>query len=268
MKTTLLLIASCSILNAADYSLRIDNDILAGTDTDYTSGVEFRVTEDTWSFGMTHHIYTPTDEWSVTPLHGERPYASFMELDYSLRYRAGDSVTSVGLALGVTGEWAGGESIQGAAHRQFNGKNFQGWDSQLPNEVTLGLVIDHTTHHELSEYVDLITSVGGMVGTRRTALDSSVTLKMGKLDGTRAYVFSGVGGSLVLHDITLDGSLTQEWSHSVHSELFVGEFTFGLGVGLGDFELILSRTIRTKEFTTQRNNHTFDSIQLMWVKEF
>ena len=166
-----------------NFMVQLDNDLFTGDDSDYTNGFRaamggelgtqpdydrlrevlrrFSGDESTfgfldklyginsreltygWGFGVTQQMYTPDKPRSVTPLPGERPYAAWMAMEFSMQVRGEDSLSSVGLAVGVTGEWALGEEMQDIVHHDLTGSDlFNGWGSQLPNEVTLGLLLD------------------------------------------------------------------------------------------------------------------------------
>jgi hypothetical protein len=76
----------------------------------------------------------------------------------------------------------------------------------------------------------------------------------------------GARGNVVLHDITLDGSLFQDNHYTVNSEPLVGELVLGAGMSLGSFELLYSRILRTDEFEGQHANQEYGSLQFRWSK--
>ena len=328
--------------NVDSWTLQVDNDLFANTDRDYTSGVrlafggpitsaqefgplrgklhklsgdgsdykvfdqlsQFRENREyRWGTGFTQLQFTPDSSLPRTPPPGERPYAAWLGADVSIHVRDDKSFSTVALSIGVTGEWALGEETQDILHHDITrAPLFNGWDSQLPEEVTVNLHLDHKRKMGFldSAYIgnfgfDGYYEFGGSAGTMRTAAyvgglirggwnlpnDYSVPrLQIASQSSEfftghdhdkgqfSAYILCGLRGSAVLHDITLDGSLFQDWNFSVNSKPFIGELIFGAGMGFGDWELVYSRTIRTNEFEDQIDNQDFGSILIRWRKPF
>lgn len=326
-----------------NFMIQLDNDLFTGDDSDYTNGFRFAMggelgaepnydnlrdalrrfsgdessygfldklygfnTRDlsySWGLGITQQMYTPDNYQALTPQPGQRPYAAWLGVEFSMQARNADSLSSVGLALGVTGEWALGEPAQDIVHHDLSNSNlFNGWDSQAPEEVTVDLLLDHKRRiHFLDDLewgkfgMDGYTEYGGSLGTKRTAFYVGGVVRAGwnlphtyivpRLQaatygnqyfsddsphdgGLRAYLLAGARGSLVLHDATLDGPLFQDWRHSVNSEPLVGEVLLGIGVGMGNWDLIYSHVARSDEFESQEVNQEFGSIQLVWQRPF
>ncbi|MBT9439987.1 MAG: DUF2219 family protein [Desulfobacterales bacterium] len=75
------------------------------------------------------------------------------------------------------------------------------------------------------------------------------------------HVFAAVGGSWVLRNIFLDGNTFRD-SHSVDKEPFVGNCMVGAGLVLSRFKMSFAHVYQTKEFKTQKNEHSFTAITL------
>jgi hypothetical protein len=248
-------------------------------------------------------MFTPDNHVPRIPPPGERPYAAWLGAEFSIQVRDENSLSSVALAIGVTGKWALGEETQDIIHHDVSHSPFfNGWDSQLPEEVTVDLLLDHKHRLRFMDdwrsglwAIDGYYEFGGSLGTLRTAAYAGGLVRAGwnlpaaysvpRLQmvsyanqyfrggsgdhgGFRAYLLGGVRGSLVLHDATLDGSLFQDWRFAVGSKPFVGEVVLGAGVGIRDFELIYSRVLRSAEFESQSSNQEFGSVQVVWRKHF
>ena len=79
----------------------------------------------------------------------------------------------------------------------------------------------------------------------------------GKKDGI--YLFVGLAGRAMLHNIFLDGNTFQD-SHSVEREIWVGDFHWGFSLsGLG-MRFASSYVVRSREFVGQREPDHFGSI--------
>ncbi|MGJ8633342.1 MAG: lipid A deacylase LpxR family protein [Luteolibacter sp.] len=256
-----------------------------------------------WGASLTQFLYTPEDSLQRLAPAGQRPYAAWLGTEFSINVRDENSLSTVSFSIGVTGEWALGEETQDFVHDNISGSPFfNGWDSQLQEEVTANLILNHKRRLRFLDgweagnfSLDGYYEFGGAVGTFRTAAhvgglvragwnltnDYSIPRlqlgaysnqffkgSKGNKDLWSVYVFTGVRGSAVVHDITLDGSLFQNWSSSVSSEPFVGEVVVGAGLGIHNFEIVYSKTIRTNEFEEQSDNQEFGSIQLGWRRRF
>lgn len=325
------------------WMVQLDNDLFAGSDRDYTNGFrvafggptglepdygrlrtwlrrfsgdddsypvfgrladfDLETLDYSWGVGLTQLMFTPDKHVPRTPPPGERPYAAWLGAEFSMQVRDENSLSSVALAIGVTGDWALGEQTQDIVHHDISHSPlFNGWDSQLQEEVTIDLLLDHKRRIRFLDGwqhgawgVDGYYEFGGSLGTLRTAAyfgglvragwNLPATYSVPRLQlasysnlyfnnrphephGFRAYFLGGARGSLVLHDATLDGSLFQDWRHAVGSRPLVGELVFGFGMGLGEFELIYSRVLRSDEFDGQNTNQEYGSMQVVWQKRF
>ena len=257
-----------------------------------------------WGFGITHFMFTADNPYTQFPPSGERPYAAWLGAEYALYLRDENSISSVALSVGVTGEWAFGEEIQDWVHTNISGSPlYRGWDSQLPEEVTVNLHLDHKRRMRFLDNVrwkklglDGYFEFGGSAGTFRTAAYVGGLMRAGwnlpndysvprvqlasyntrfanpsavNDNGFSIYLLGGIRGSAVLHDITLDGSLFRDFRFSVDSKPLVGELIGGVGIRFWSLgEVVYSRTLRTDEFYGQNANQEFGSLQYRWRKSF
>lgn len=314
-----------------------DNDMLTGTDDGYTNGariafareipanseehyflentlrrlsgasgrtwldeLRFPATEEVrfqYGFGLTQLMFTPEDPNAATPPPGERPYAGWLGLEFSLQASSGDSASTATLSLGTTGDLSYAGDIQKWIHQKVSDSPvFSGWETQAPGEPTLNLHFDHKqrlrfldTARNWPIEVDGFYEWGGALGNFRTAAYLGGFLRVGhNLPASHAtprvqlgsftetifaandesakklslYGFAGIRGYGVLQDISLDGPVFRDWDESVDSEPWVGEFSFGLGARWNQVELSLAHTVRSDEFEGQRNRSRHGSIML------
>ena len=314
-----------------------DNDLLVGTDQGYTNGAriayarelssagenfnrlqnflqaltgtagehafgqwqfpESRVEHVHYGFGLTQLMFTPESPASLTPSSGERPYAGWLGLEFSLQASGGDSASTATLSVGTTGRYSYARDNQKWVHQNLsNSPIFQGWDSQAPSELTINLHFDHKRRLRFFEetrdwpiQMDGFYEWGAAVGNFRAdaylgalmraghnlpARHTTPRVQLGSFTETlfaheaggeqplSLYGFMGARGYAVLHDITLDGPVFRNWEESVDSELWVGELSFGVAARWQAIEVSLSHTLRTQEFDHQRNRSRFGSIML------
>ena len=151
------------------FSLYMENDLFAGTDRRYTSGLKF-----SWSsadlenygdspyaspflplfnllpyinekdyqknlvFALGQNIYTPDDTESFDFVKGDRPYAGWLYLGLGVVWKNADVRNSLVLNVGVVGSWSYAQEAQRTVHDLRGLGHPNGWDNQLHNE--LGIV--------------------------------------------------------------------------------------------------------------------------------
>lgn len=250
-----------------------------------------------WGVGLTQLMFTPEDFTALSAPEGERPYAGWLGLEYSLHAKNESKVNSITLSVGVTGEDSFAQESQEWVHENLSGSpQFQGWDSQIPGEVTLNFHFDHKQRIlkdnqfdfaglEFDGYYESGLSfgnfrtdayVGGVLraGINLPSSFSTPRVQLGSYGhdlfetssepNKRLSVvgFVGARATVVAHDITLDGPLFREFDTGVESETLVGELLFGFDARYHNFALSFTQTIRSDEFDGQTENQIFGSLML------
>ena len=317
--------------------LQYDNDLLTGTDEGYTNGARIAFTRELpvdsaehnflqstlrkltgtdqsgsfsdfrfpeakahrfqYGIGLSQLMFTPDDSDALTAPAGERPYAGWLGLEFSLQASAGDSASTATLSIGTTGQPSYARDMQKWVHQNISDSPvFQGWDSQSPAELTINLHLDHKRRIQFLDstrnwpiQLDGFTEWGGSLGNFRTDaylgalfraglnLPSNYTsprVQLGSFTDTifeqgriassqwSLYSFAGVRGYAVLHDISLDGPVFRDWAESVDSKPWVGELSFGLAARYERLEISLAHTLRSDEFDGQSNRSRYGSVLL------
>ncbi|MDT8391559.1 MAG: lipid A deacylase LpxR family protein [Lentisphaeria bacterium] len=317
--------------------VQFDNDLLTGTDDGYTNGARvafarqlpadssthnfiqntllsltgaerddplsnFRFPDENglhlqYGIGLSQLMFTPKSPVPVTPPPGERPYAGWLGLEFSLQASVGDSAGTATVSIGATGRHSYAGDTQKWVHQNISDSPvFQGWDSQVPTELTVNVHLDHKQRLTFWDktrrwpiQVDGFYEWGMALGNLRTDAYLGALIRVGyNLRTTYAsprvqlgsfteaifendhstdanfslYGFAGLRGYAVLHDITLDGPLFHDWDESVNSEPWVGEFSFGIAARWHWAEISLSHTLRSDEFEDQRNLSRYGSVLL------
>lgn len=157
-------------------TFQIENDVIAGTDRNYTNGGRLtylspEVTPEHWSgraaaalptfgygdkvrysFSLGQSMFTPEDTGEETLIVGDRPYAAWLYgraavLFYDdARDDAGDLVSTgqlqtLAVDLGIVGPWALGEEVQNNFHNLIGVEEAEGWANQIENEP--GIMISY-----------------------------------------------------------------------------------------------------------------------------
>lgn len=245
--------------------------------------------------GLTQLMFTPEDYSAPAAPPGQRPYAGWLGLEFSLHAKDGQALSSVLLSIGTTGKNAFAEEVQEWVHRNISDSPiFQGWDSQIPGELTINLHFDRknrfTALAEASRdwlvAVDGYWEWGAAIGNFRTDAYVGAMVRLGyhlpvqyvtprlqlgnyshelflPSDGDTGawsvYAFGGVRGTVVAHDITIDGPLFRNYDTPVSSEAWVGAMVAGVGIRWQRMNFTFSRTFRTEEYETQDGGHQFGS---------
>lgn len=317
--------------------LQLDNDLFSGSDRDYTNGVRLGFVQelsldsaagkriydrleagaDTLNqyrfqtirippedeirfakgFGLTQLMFTPDDPEAESAPRGQRPYAGWLGLEYSLHVKSRNFVNSVTWTLGTTGKRSYAQEAQNWVHRNIsNSPIYQGWGSQVPSELTVNVHFDHKQRFrkipsltrgdiQLDGYYEAGLALGnyrtsaylgalGRVGYRLPASFFTPRVQVGsfghQLFGApsispkkfSALAFLGLRGTGTLHDITLDGPVFREFDTGVKSKPFEAELITGFGFRYRNVDLVLSQTIRSDEFNGQSDNQQFGSIMM------
>jgi hypothetical protein len=317
-----------------------DNDLLAGSDRNYTNGArvayirnldgdqrthnflqnslrrvsgtgedaflgDYRYRDGgpsrfSWGMGVTQLMFTPEDSNALTAPDGERPYAGWLGLEFSLHVKNQSSTSSVTLSLGTTGKNSYADDAQNWIHENIsNSPLYQGWDSQVPGEMTVNLHFDHkhklgwlASERNAAFRLDGYMEWGAAIGNFRTDAylggllrggfnlpDTYTTPRVqigsyghrlfiedphepGNWGNFSAFGFIGARGSAVLHDISLDGPVFRDFDTGVDREPLVGELLVGFGFKLYEVDISVSRTFRSDEFEGQDENQQYGSVQV------
>jgi hypothetical protein len=244
------------------------------------------------------NIYTPTNILSHAPIPSDRPYAGWLYTGLVYQ-RRGDLAPNLAVMenfeinLGVVGPFSLAEPSQITVHHIFFGTNDipKGWHNQLDNEPGLELKYARLWRWSpttaTAPYFDVLPRLGGELGNVQifaTAgasfrlgvnlpqdfgvqiIDSPATANGGLTRHTPsffAYLFGGLDGRAVAHDITLDGNSFNNSGPSVTRNPWVADVTYGFALQVcTHIELTYTHIIRTEEFKGQANNDILGSLTL------
>lgn len=249
------------------------------------------------SYAIGQSIFTPEDITRKDLIEDETPYAGWLYAAIGLisDHREGDGelqsnrLDSLELNIGVVGPSSLAQETQSTVHKYVGSPQARGWKHQLHDEFGIMLVYDRQWQAQyLSEVwgmgIDLTPHLGGTLGNVMTSVDFGTTLRIGRdlpsdygppsirpslpgsgffrpTQGFGWYLFAGVGGRCVLHNIFLDGN-TDGDSHHVERVPWVGDLQAGLVLTWGDARLSFTNIFRTDEFEEQKSPTEFGSISL------
>ncbi|BDS07290.1 membrane protein [Oceaniferula spumae] len=253
--------------------------------------------EYSYGFALSQLMFTPSTREALVPPEGERPYAGWAGLGFSLHARDAHAQNSVEIAIGVVGPSSYAQDTQDYIHELRDFEKFQGWDSQIPNEITFNLYFNQRRRIETLDKVEFLpfgmrvdgfTETGYSLGNFRTDAHVGFLVRAGwnlpvefadpRLTPTAhsQRLYSGAGNtskwslygllgaqaSGIIHDITLDGPVFRNYDTNVDREPLVGELYAGFGVRYSDLEFSYVHTFRTKTFETQEDSQSFGSLAI------
>ncbi len=248
-----------------------------------------------YGISLTQLMFTPEDSSSYTQPPDERRYAGWLGLGFSLHVKDDRILNSVEFTIGTTGPNSLAENSQDFIHSILGNEKFNGWDDQIPNEITADLSFvqkrraDFVNWHYGAFRMDGLTEWGMRLGTFRTSAHAGGFFRAGfnlppdfsdpRLSDTAyshryfdsddpyvgnwsVYLLFGTTGRAIAHDATLDGPLFSSFDTGIHREPFVGEVFAGAGIRYRDVELSYVHTWRTREYKEQADAADFGSVAL------
>ena len=192
-------------LAGSELQLLIENDLFAGTDRHYTSGIKLGFgapveilqqilgTPSTWvldrfsydaarpQFGLFagQNIYTPRRIGVREAQPFDRPWAAWLYLGGVAQRADSSRLDTVELDVGVVGPAALGEEVQTEWHELIGSPRPLGWHNQIPNEPAFLLTYLHKRKFR-TEHVELVPHAGATVGTVMTLARAGGIVRAGR----------------------------------------------------------------------------------------
>lgn len=241
-------------------------------------------------------IFTPEDTQASYPIYGDRPYAAWTHLTFSLLSVRTTTHNSAwqdrwNLDVGMVGPHAYGEQVQNGFHDMIDVETAKGWDHQIHDEPGLNLTFERAWRSSLFDTPQLlgmdtdfipygvaalgnVSTLAGLGGTFRIGPnlpdDFGPTRIYPGIGGSEWfhtsktiswYFFGGVEGRAVARDIFLDGNTFRDSQH-VSKKPLTGDLRAGLVVVLGRARLSFTQVLRSEEFYGQVGPDQFGSLTL------
>jgi lipid A 3-O-deacylase len=238
-----------------------------------------------YGFSLTQLMFTPERAAPYVQPLGERRYAGWSALGFSLHAKDDEVLNSVELLLGTTGSNSLAENTQDFVHSVRGIDKFNGWDYQIPNEITADLSFVQKRRSDFLKRehglirMDGLTEWGARLGTFRTSAHVGGFFRAGyhlppdfsdpRLSETAysnlyfnsdnpypghwsIYVLFGGTARAIGYDATLDGPMFHDFDTGSTREPFVAEVFCGGGIRYRQAELSYVHTWRTQEYEQQR----------------
>ena len=248
-----------------------------------------------FGFSLTQLMFTPEDKESYTQPPGQRRYAGWLGLGFSLHVKDDNVLNSVEFTIGTTGPSSLAEDTQDFIHDLMDVEKANGWNDQVPNEITGDISFvqkrraDFINIHRGWFRVDGLTEWGARLGTFRTEAHlggffragynlppdfsdpriSSTAYSHRYFGGGSDYkgnwsIYSLFGATMrgVAFDATLDGPMFRDFDTGIDREPFVAEVFCGFGVRYRRVEFSYVHTWRTEEYKDQAEPTNFGSVAM------
>jgi len=194
-----------SSVSAGQITVQLDNDVVFGTDRQYTGGFEVRWTEDQIAFVEAFispferflpdkHIsgFKQADQLMV----GAQLYtlqqkteqgnetvsnSAWTHIDWRRFYWYGKNQSVLDFRAGWIGPSSGGRQMQDSIHQLIGNDNASGWDKQVPDQPTLqvGFENRHAVFTTKDERFRLVHSLSGVVGSPQIYAAAGIGMQYG-----------------------------------------------------------------------------------------
>lgn len=230
------------------------------------------------SLNISQSIFTPRDTQRVNPDPKDRPYAATLLLTGQLIHDTDTARSVVSLTAGAIGPIAQGKEVQNGFHSIIGDTGNNGWSHQLRNEFVGQITPERTWRIPVASYAgvdfDALPNVTVGLGNLRLYAQAGVVLRVGQgldsdfgvsrimpgISGTDAYtptrkiawyVFGGVDGQAVGHDVTLNGN-TFPGGRYANPKWDVGEMELGAAIMMYGVRVTYTQVWQTAEFHTSK----------------
>ncbi len=228
------------------------------------------------------NLYTPRDISIAAPQPNDRPWAAWLYVGAVAQSVKDDRLHTVEFDLGFVGPPALGKPVQKFWHNHvIDAPDPKGWNNQIRAEPGFLVTYLHKRRYGNRTGVQFVPHVGATFGTIMTMARAGGIVRVGQNmtgfgpdgiepggamlknarqqheGGGRAsfewFVFAGVDGRVVGHNIFLDGSLFRD-GPSVERRDTVYDITAGISGRLDRLRVSVTRIKRSEEFKTPLSN--------------
>lgn len=279
-----------------------ENDVIFGQDRNYTHGTRLDYAEvmrngNAWGLSIMQNIYTP-ETHTKHRVEGEHPYCGYLAFGAAYMKRGVNFGCSTEAQFGTTGRPSLAGQFQNGLHDTFGMKTWDGWDDQIPFEMTFQL----TSRQEwrvrrwekspvMGWQTDGSVYLQEAVGTFNVSGGVGMTYRFGRnlpnssrVTGNRAAVFGldvlekpdynrsassyfiAFEGLLnyVAHDLTVDGGVFHDFERSCARMPWQPEARLGACVIYHGIEYYVGGLVRGRTYKTQSERSLIGVFSIAW----
>ncbi len=239
-------------------------------------------------FDLQQVIFTPTDTQAYDPNPHDMPYSAQLALHTTLIQDTTTTRSLAQVSIGVVGPDALGQSVQNGFHEVIGDTPNRGWRYQLHNEPTLDFMGGRIWREDIGSFgpigFQVLPQVTAQVGNTEIYAQAGGIVRFGQgldsdfgpamiqpaMTGTDAYtptqnfawyVFGGLDGRIVAHDIFVQGNDFQS-SRGVPLTPLQGDAEVGAAVLLYGFRLTATEVFETPEFHNSAPAFQYGSVAI------
>lgn len=227
-----------------------------------------------WTVGIGQNIYTPDDVTIATPQLNDRHWGGFLYVSNILQIVDTNETKRhvIELQTGIVGPGSGARYAQTKIHEIIDSAPPLGWPNQLRNEPGINAIYEYDRRVILLENpldVDVQPFAGGSLGNVMTYANAGAIARAGwnntgflngplrataasNFDGSRprleGWIYAGVQGRAVVHNIFLSGGFFQEIPSELETKRFVYDLMTGVSVRYHRWRLTYNLVRRSEEF--------------------
>jgi hypothetical protein len=222
-----------------------------------------------YNYGIKQDIYTPTELERSDKLKNDQPYAGHLELYGGISKLKSNSIFSIEIGIGTTGENSFAEDVQNGIHEILptTKKKINGWKYQIGNCITGRISLSNKYRKSIiKNNLDIIYSYGGNLSNFISNIYINTQLRLGfnlpktfglysNLENTlnyngiihknNFYLTAGTKLEYIFNDITLKG---------LDIVNFKKTYFTGVSTTLYDVTASVLLNIETKRFEKQNSN--------------
>lgn len=234
----------------------------------------FGSAKNVWALGIGQNIYTPDDITRTAPQLNDRHWGGFLYISNVLQIVDVNETQRhvIELQTGIVGPASGARFAQAKIHELIDSAPPVGWPNQLRNEPGVNMIYQRDWRFILSKRpldLDVQPFVGGSLGNVMTYGAAGAIARLGKnntgflngalkataasnFSGTRppleGWVYAGVQGRAVAHNIFLSGGFLRDVPSELETERFVYDLMTGFSVRYRRWRLTYNLVRRSAEF--------------------
>lgn len=284
------------------FQLCYENDASFDDDCNYTHGTRLSYAQQfgkcwSWGVSLTQNIYTP-ETHARHAVEGEHPYAGTLSLGGAVLGSESYGGMCTEFQIGATGNASLARYMQNGLHALCEMPKWDGWDDQVPAEVTFQL-----TQRFDVDLPFLATSFGngwgtdGLVmtraelGTVSVAGGAGLSFRIGKnlpdsmeVLGNRAgnygiglitkpeyrrqdasyFLVASVYAEYVARDLTIDGGVFRHFDRTCGRTPWQAEWRLGVGVSYAGIDYYAGALLHSRSYRSQDGNSAMGSFAIGW----
>lgn len=280
----------------------MENDSAFDHDGNYSHGTRLDYAQlmtngDAWGVSLTQNIYTPVHH-SKGAVPGEHPYAGYLALGGAYLSRGENFGNAVEFQLGTTGNPSLARYAQNGLHEMCGMATWDGWNDQVPSEVTVQL---SAQQHVRIPWMETTSSNGWesdgtfvlreQFGTAFIKAGGGVSYRYGRnlppsmqVNGNHEATY-GLGLlekksynpaapsyfvcaeaylDYVARDITIDGGVFHHFEQTCSREPWQAEIRMGIGVSYQGIDYFVGGVYCTDSYRRQQSNSFYGTFSIGW----